>query len=65
MFDVCVDLIRSSPLAQTSMVEFVPGRAVIKAKQRKRVKYETKCANIGYEFLPLSFSSFENLRRIR
>ncbi|GJZ03402.1 hypothetical protein Tco_0536677 [Tanacetum coccineum] len=47
--DVCVDLTRSSPLTQTGMVDFVPGRAVIDAAHRKRVKYEAKCANIGYD----------------
>ncbi|GJU37886.1 hypothetical protein Tco_1186240 [Tanacetum coccineum] len=39
-------------------VDFVPGRAVLEAAQRKRVKYEAKWAYIGYEFLPFSFSSF-------
>nr|GEU29691.1 hypothetical protein [Tanacetum cinerariifolium] len=34
--DVCVDLTGSSPLTQTEMVDFVPGRAVIDAAQRKR-----------------------------
>ncbi|GKF23955.1 hypothetical protein Tco_0076277, partial [Tanacetum coccineum] len=29
--DVCVDLTGSSPLTQTGMVDFVPGRAVIDA----------------------------------
>ena len=38
--DVCVDLTGSSPLTQTGMVDFVPGRAVTEAAQRKRVKYE-------------------------
>ncbi|GKF88207.1 hypothetical protein Tco_0259084, partial [Tanacetum coccineum] len=28
---------------------------------RKRVKYEAKCANIGYGFLPFSFSSLGKL----
>nr|GFB91753.1 hypothetical protein [Tanacetum cinerariifolium]GFB92678.1 hypothetical protein [Tanacetum cinerariifolium] len=50
--DVCVDLTRSSSLTQTGMVYFVPGRAVIDAAHRKRVKYEAKCADIGYGFLP-------------
>ncbi|GKD45222.1 hypothetical protein Tco_1269867 [Tanacetum coccineum] len=54
--DVCVDLTRSSPLTQTGMVDFVPGRAVIDAAQRKRGKYTAKCAAIGYGFLPFSFS---------
>ncbi|GJU65888.1 hypothetical protein Tco_1247723 [Tanacetum coccineum] len=40
--DVCVDLTGSSPLTQTVMVDFMPGRAVIEAAQRKRVKYEAK-----------------------
>nr|GEX41664.1 hypothetical protein [Tanacetum cinerariifolium] len=53
--------IGSSPLAQTGMVDFMQGRAVIEAAQRKRVKYDAKCANIGYEFLPFSFSSLEEL----
>ncbi|GKA05330.1 BRCT domain-containing protein [Tanacetum coccineum] len=59
--DVCVDLTGSSPLTQTGMVDFVPGRAVIDAAQRKRDKYMAKCADIGYEFLPFSFSSLEEL----
>ncbi|GJX57446.1 hypothetical protein Tco_0287343 [Tanacetum coccineum] len=62
-FDVCVDLARSSPLTQTRMVDFVPGRAVIEAAQRKCVKYESKCIDIGYGFLPLSFSSFRELEK--
>ncbi|GKC87516.1 hypothetical protein Tco_1148165 [Tanacetum coccineum] len=59
--DVCVDLTGSSPLTQTGMVDFVPGRAVIDAAHRKRVKYEAKCADIGYGFLPFSFSSLGEL----
>ncbi|GJW00584.1 hypothetical protein Tco_1555835 [Tanacetum coccineum] len=59
--DVCVDLTRSSPLTQTGVADFVPGRAVIDAAQRKRVKYMAKCAAIGYEFLPCSFSSLGEL----
>ncbi|GJT31717.1 hypothetical protein Tco_0922136 [Tanacetum coccineum] len=61
--DVCVDLTGSSPLTQTGMVDFVPGRAVLVAAQRKRAKYETKCADIGYGFLPFSFSSFGELEK--
>ncbi|GKB53586.1 hypothetical protein Tco_0904339 [Tanacetum coccineum] len=59
--DVCVDLTRSSPLTQTEMTDFVPGRAVIVAAQCKRVKYMDKCAAIGYGFLSFSFSSLEEL----
>ncbi|GKB80687.1 hypothetical protein Tco_0947582, partial [Tanacetum coccineum] len=40
-----------------------PGRAVIDAAHRKRVKYEAKCANIGYGFLPFSFSSLGELEK--
>lgn len=61
--DVCVDLTGSSPLTRSSMVDFMPGRAVIEAAQRKRVKYEAKCADIGYGFLPFSFSSFGELEK--
>ncbi|GJU04824.1 hypothetical protein Tco_1121254 [Tanacetum coccineum] len=61
VFDVCVDLTGSSPMTQTGLVDFVPGRAVSDAAHRKRVKYEVKCADIGYGFLPFSFSSFEEL----
>ncbi|GJZ89345.1 hypothetical protein Tco_0661127, partial [Tanacetum coccineum] len=43
------------------MVDFVPGRAVIDAAQRKRDKYMAKCAAIGYGFLPFSFSSLGEL----
>nr|GEX87223.1 putative reverse transcriptase domain-containing protein [Tanacetum cinerariifolium] len=59
--DVCVDLSGSSPLTQTGMADFAPVRAVIDATQRKRAKYEAKCATIGYEFLPFSFSSLGEL----
>nr|GEV92051.1 hypothetical protein [Tanacetum cinerariifolium] len=59
--DVSVDLTGSSPLTQTGMVDSVPGRAVIDAAQRKRGKYMAKCADIGYGFLPFSFSSLEKL----
>ncbi|GJZ03259.1 hypothetical protein Tco_0536534 [Tanacetum coccineum] len=59
--DVCMDLTRSSPLTQIGMADFVPGRAVINVAQRKRVKYEAKCAAIGREFLPFSFSSVGEL----
>ncbi|GKF60263.1 hypothetical protein Tco_0177049, partial [Tanacetum coccineum] len=59
--DVCVDLIGSSPLTQTEMANFISDRAVIDATHHKRVKYETKCAAIGYGFLPFSFSSFGEL----
>ncbi|GKG62873.1 hypothetical protein Tco_0636604, partial [Tanacetum coccineum] len=45
------------------MADFVPGRAMIDAAQRKRVKYEAKCPDIGYGFLPFSFSSFEELEK--
>ncbi|GJZ87283.1 hypothetical protein Tco_0658893 [Tanacetum coccineum] len=43
------------------MTAFVPCRAVMDAAQRKRVKYDAKCAAIGYEFLPFSFSSLWEL----
>ncbi|GKE60891.1 hypothetical protein Tco_1511258 [Tanacetum coccineum] len=59
--DVCVDLTRSSPLTHIGMVDFVPGRAVIDVAQRKHGKYMAKCAAIGYEFLPFSFSSLGEL----
>ncbi|GJW75814.1 hypothetical protein Tco_0135184 [Tanacetum coccineum] len=45
------------------MADFVSGRAVIDAAQRKRGKYMTKCADIGYGFLPFSFSSFGKLEK--
>ncbi|GJR24206.1 hypothetical protein Tco_0972733 [Tanacetum coccineum] len=59
--DVCVDLTGSSPLTKIRMADFAPGRAVNYAAQRKRVKYEAKCATIGYGFLPFSFSSLREL----
>ncbi|GJQ97669.1 hypothetical protein Tco_0008808 [Tanacetum coccineum] len=43
------------------MVDFVPGRAVIVAAQRKRGKYIDMYAAIGYGFLPFSFSSLGEL----
>ncbi|GKA17951.1 hypothetical protein Tco_0697788 [Tanacetum coccineum] len=60
--DVCVDLTGSSPLTRTGMIDFLLGRAVTEAAQRKRVKYDAKCAEIGYGFLPFSFSSFGELK---
>ncbi|GKA67976.1 hypothetical protein Tco_0767893 [Tanacetum coccineum] len=61
--DVCVDLTGSSHLTQTGVVDFVLGCVVIDAAHRKRVKYEAKCANIGYGFLPFSFSSLGELEK--
>ena len=43
------------------MIDFVPGRAVIDAAKRKRVKYGAKSADIGYGFIPFSFSSLGEL----
>ncbi|GJY32821.1 hypothetical protein Tco_0417290 [Tanacetum coccineum] len=50
-------------LSQTGMVDFVSGHVVIDAAHRKRVKYEAKCANIRYGFLPFSFSSLGELEK--
>ncbi|GJY18092.1 hypothetical protein Tco_0389583 [Tanacetum coccineum] len=61
--DVCVDLTASSPLTQTGLVDFVPGRVVMDVAHRKRVKYEAKCADIGYAFLPFSFSLLGELEK--
>ncbi|GJT47011.1 hypothetical protein Tco_0955726, partial [Tanacetum coccineum] len=36
---------------------------VIEDAQCKRVKYEAKCADIRYGFLPFSFSSFRELKK--
>ncbi|GKC72750.1 hypothetical protein Tco_1118633 [Tanacetum coccineum] len=43
------------------MANFVPGRAVIDAAQRKRSKYMAKCVAIGYGFIPFYFSSLGEL----
>ncbi|GJZ46647.1 hypothetical protein Tco_0594243 [Tanacetum coccineum] len=61
--DVCMDLTGFSPLTQTKMGDFVHSLVVIDAAQRKRVKYETKCVDIGYGFLPFLFSSFGELEK--
>ncbi|GKB25527.1 hypothetical protein Tco_0864928 [Tanacetum coccineum] len=58
--DVCVDLTGSSPLTQTGMVDFVAGHAVTDATHRKRVKYETKCSDIRYDFSPFHFLCLGN-----
>ena len=58
---MCVELTGSSPLTQTGMIDFVPGRLVTDAAKRKRVKYGAKCANLGYGFTPFSFSSLGKL----
>ncbi|CAA0838451.1 Cytokinin riboside 5-monophosphate phosphoribohydrolase LOG3, partial [Striga hermonthica] len=59
--DVCVDLTGSSLLTQFGMSDFVPGRVVVDAAQRKRAKYDALCATKGYGFLPFSFSSLREL----
>nr|GEV24709.1 hypothetical protein [Tanacetum cinerariifolium] len=51
----------ATPWTQNGMVDFVSGCAVVEAAQRKRVKYEAKCVDIGYGFLLFSFSSFGEL----
>ncbi|GKE86482.1 hypothetical protein Tco_1560224, partial [Tanacetum coccineum] len=61
--DMCVDLTEFSHLTRTGMVDFVSDRAVIDAAHRKRVKYDVKCANIEYGFLPFSFSSLGELEK--
>ncbi|GJU35118.1 hypothetical protein Tco_1183472 [Tanacetum coccineum] len=61
--DVCVDLKGSSHLTQTGMVVFLSGHAVIDATHRERVKYEAKCVDIRYSFLPLLFSSLGELEK--
>ncbi|GKA63271.1 hypothetical protein Tco_0762877 [Tanacetum coccineum] len=59
--DVCMDLTGSSPLTQTGMTDFALGRAVTDVAHRKHGKYMAKCAAIGYEFLPFSFSCLGEL----
>ncbi|GKF97776.1 hypothetical protein Tco_0293597 [Tanacetum coccineum] len=44
------------------MADFAPDRVMIDATQRKRVKYEAKCAIIRYGFLPFSFSFLEEIK---
>nr|GEW78586.1 hypothetical protein [Tanacetum cinerariifolium] len=63
VFQVTGDYFGTSLLTQIGMVDFVTGRAVIDAAHRKRVKYKAKCANTGYDFLPFSFSSLEELEK--
>ncbi|GKA91204.1 hypothetical protein Tco_0813074 [Tanacetum coccineum] len=46
--DVCVDLTGSSPLTQTGVADFVPGRAVIDVAQRKRVECMAKCLDMSF-----------------
>ncbi|GJZ65305.1 hypothetical protein Tco_0622001 [Tanacetum coccineum] len=45
------------------MADFCAWSGVIDAAQHKQVKYMTKCADIGYGFLPFSFSSFGELEK--
>nr|GEV49255.1 hypothetical protein [Tanacetum cinerariifolium] len=47
---------RSSPLTQIGLTDFFPGRAVVDAAHRK-------CADVGYGFLPFSFSSLGELEK--
>ncbi|GJS24368.1 hypothetical protein Tco_0453000 [Tanacetum coccineum] len=50
-------------LSRISDDDFVSVRAVIDATHRKRIKYEAKCADIGYGFLPFSFSLLGELEK--
>ena len=59
--DVCIDLTGSFPLTQSGMSDFVPGRVVVDAAQRKCVNYRDLCTTAGYGFLPFSFSSLGEL----
>jgi hypothetical protein len=59
--DVCVDITGSSPLTQGGLVDFMPGRCVSDAAQRKYAKYRDVCSAAGYGFIPFSFSSFGEL----
>ena len=43
------------------MIDFVPGRVVSDAAKRKCVKYGAKCMNMGYGFIPFSFSTLWEL----
>nr|GEU43479.1 putative reverse transcriptase domain-containing protein [Tanacetum cinerariifolium] len=61
--DIYVNMTYSSPLTQIGMINFAPGHAVIEAAQRKCIKYEAKCADIEYGFLPISFFSFGELEK--
>ncbi|GKG16496.1 hypothetical protein Tco_0361453, partial [Tanacetum coccineum] len=62
-FDVCVDLTGFSPLTQTGMVDFVPGRVVFDAAHPKRIKYEAESSVSGYDFLAFLFSSLGELEK--
>ncbi|KAL6522079.1 hypothetical protein OROMI_031956 [Orobanche minor] len=57
----CVDITGSSPLTQTCLASFAPGRCVLEASRRKCAKYRDVCSTAGYGFLPFSFSSFGEL----
>ncbi|KAL6535028.1 hypothetical protein OROMI_026402 [Orobanche minor] len=59
--DVCVDLIGSSPLTRSGMLDFVPGQVVAEAAKRKCAKYRDLCAAKRYGFLPFSFSTLGEL----
>ncbi|XP_056692361.1 uncharacterized protein [Spinacia oleracea] len=61
--DVCVDLTGSSPMTQSWLSGFVPGRVVAVATQRKQDKYAARCRALGYGFFPFSFSSFGELEK--
>nr|GEV40176.1 hypothetical protein [Tanacetum cinerariifolium] len=61
--DVCVDLTGYSPLMQPGLTDFLAGHAVVDAAHPKRVKYEAKCADTEYGFLPFSFYSFGELEK--
>ncbi|XP_056699878.1 uncharacterized protein [Spinacia oleracea] len=61
--DVCVDLTGSSPMTQSGLSGFIPGRVVAVAAQRKQDKYAARCRALGYGFFPFSFSSFGELEK--
>ncbi|KAK9740536.1 hypothetical protein RND81_03G042700 [Saponaria officinalis] len=59
--DMCVDITGSSPLTQTCLASFAPGRCVLDASRRKCAKYRDVCSTAGYGLTPFSFSSFGEL----
>ncbi|KAL5707554.1 hypothetical protein ACHQM5_018444 [Ranunculus cassubicifolius] len=71
--DVCMDITGVSPFFRSGFNSFVSGQAVLKAVQRKVLKYGAKCTGNGLGFLPFAFTTFgelceeavEFLKRIR
>ncbi|GJX36969.1 hypothetical protein Tco_0250272, partial [Tanacetum coccineum] len=56
--DACVDVTSISSFAGTGVNSYAPGVALHNAVEKKMRRYEIKCADNRYKFIPFDFSTF-------